>query len=75
MKRSVKIYRYPLDETTDLFVSGADIRYGKNRIKIEAEALNRNNLATGQSMFLPSIQGAYTFPLSNPGIIKLITRQ
>jgi hypothetical protein len=72
-KSSVKIYRYPLDETTDLFVSGADIRYGKNRIKIEAEALNRNNLATGQSMFLPSIQGAYTFPLSDPGIIKLIT--
>ena len=72
-RSSIKYYRYPYSTTSDFVMWGADFRYAARRIRLEGEAINRNNVATGDVMFSPSLQGAYSFPLKNSKIFKNIT--
>lgn len=68
---SAKTYRYPGAER-DLFVWGGDIRYGRDNYKVETEFLSRKNYIDNQTLNAAAIQGAISFPLSNPGIVKNI---
>lgn len=72
LRGSAKIYRYPGLET-DFFLWGADIRYGGERFKIEAEVLDRRTLYNNDDLFATCLQGAYSFPVKNAGIFKDIT--
>lgn len=72
-RSTVKFYRYPGNDTTDLLVWGADIRYGKKRYKVEAEVMNKQNFFNSDQVFSASIQGAYSFPMKNDFLFKDIT--
>ena len=72
LRGSAKIYRYPGLET-DFFLWGADLRYGGERFKIEAEVLDRRTLYNNDDLFATCLQGAYSFPVKNAGIFKDIT--
>jgi len=60
LRGSAKIYRYPGLET-DFFLWGADLRYGGERFKIEAEVLDRRTLYNNDDLFATCLQGAYSF--------------
>ena len=72
LKASAKAYRYPGVER-DLFVWGGDLRYGKDRFKIETEFLSRKNYFDKQTLNALSVQGAFSFPISKTGIFRDIT--
>jgi hypothetical protein len=72
LRGSAKIYRYPGVET-DFFLWGADLRYGGERFKIEAEFLDRRNLFNDDDLLATCLQGAYSFPVKNAGIFKDVT--
>ena len=71
-RASAKIYRYPGIDA-DFFLWGADFRYGKERFKIEAEVLDREDLSSGDNLFSSCLQGGYSFPVKNGGMFKDIT--
>lgn len=71
-RASAKIYRYPGIDA-DFFLWGADFRYGKDRFKIEAEVLDREDLSSGDNLFSSCLQGGYSFPIKNGGMFKDIT--
>ncbi|MCE5319566.1 MAG: hypothetical protein LLF93_00510 [Bacteroidales bacterium] len=71
-RASAKVYRYPGIDA-DFFLWGADMRYGKERFKIEAEVLDREDQSTGDNLFSSCLQGGYSFPIKNGGMFKDIT--
>lgn len=67
-RTSAKIYRYA-GETLDLLLWGADLHYAGKRLRLEAEAMNRNpEGGGGETLFGAYIQGAYVFDLNRSKI-------
>ena len=64
-RSSAKIYRYN-NERRDLLFWGTDVRYANNRLRLEAELMNRRSYTTGLDLLGAYIQGLYTFDLPNP---------
>ncbi|NCC46308.1 MAG: hypothetical protein EOM16_04650 [Bacteroidia bacterium] len=73
LRVTAKIYDYPMSATNDYFIWGADFRYAKGRYLIESEVMDRYNRFDETDRLSLYIQGAYSFPLDNPGVIHDIT--
>jgi hypothetical protein len=73
-RTTAKVYNYPLAEDKDYFIWGADVRYGQERYRLEAEVMNRHNRFDGVDRFSFYIQAGYSFPLyGNTRLFKNIT--
>lgn len=73
LRATIKVYKYPLGQREDFFISGADLRYAAERLKIESEVMNRHNYFNGVNRFTSYIQGAYSFPINIGELFKDIT--
>lgn len=72
-RSTAKIYRYPYSTTEDFIIMGADIRYGRERYKFEAEVMNRHNRYDHTDRLSAYIQGGYSIPVNNFLIFKDVT--
>lgn len=72
LRATAKLYRYPKTSTEDYVIWGADLRYGRERYKVEAEVMNRHNKFDDADRFSVYLQGGYSFPLNKGGLFKNI---
>ncbi len=63
-RTSAKIYHYN-SETIEMLLWGADVHYANDRLRVEAEVMNRTSHTTSRDLFGTYIQGAYMFDLRN----------
>jgi hypothetical protein len=63
-RTSAKIYQYN-SETVEMFLWGADVHYANDRLRVEAELMNRVSHTTSRDLLGAYIQGAYMFALPN----------
>jgi hypothetical protein len=70
LRTTAKLYHNPLTIESDYLFLGADIRYAKERFKLEAEVMNRRNRYSNIDRFSYYIQGAKSFPLKKSEIFK-----
>ena len=72
-RTTAKFYRYPLSDQQDYTFWGVDARYAGSNYNIETEVMHRYNDFDGVNRISLYVQGSYTFPVRNPGIIKSVT--
>lgn len=64
LRATAKIHTFPFSQTQDYIFTGADLRYGKERMKFHAEVMNRHNKADGVNRLTSHIEGALSLPLA-----------
>ena len=64
-RASAKLYRYT-GETVEMTLWGADLHYANQRLRLQAEVMNRMNHTTSPDLFGTYIQGTYIFNLNAP---------
>ena len=70
---TAKYYRFPFSDNEDYSFWGVDARYAGNNYKIETEVMHRYNDYDGVNRISSYVQGSYTFPFDNSGLVKCIT--
>ncbi len=69
-RMTAKMHTFPFSETQDYVFTGADLRFGRERLKIQAEVMNRHNRADNVNRFSSHLEGALSLPLPNGKIFK-----
>jgi len=69
---TAKMHTFPFSETQDYLFSAADLRFGRERLKFQAEVMNRHNRADNVNRFSSHLEGALSLPLPNGKIFKEI---
>ena len=77
-RASAKVYKYyrePLPNVSELniLLTGTDVHYDNNRLRVEAELMNRHSYNDGLDLSGAYIQGAYTVGLPNAKMFNCLT--
>ena len=64
-RASAKLYRYS-GETVEMLIWGADVHYANDRLRLQAEVMNRTAHTTSRDLFGSYVQGMYTFDFKAP---------
>ncbi|MDR1153461.1 MAG: hypothetical protein LBL04_02020 [Bacteroidales bacterium] len=71
-RASAKLYHYT-SEAIEMFLWGADAHYAGDRLRVEAEVMNRTSHTTSRDLLGAYIQGAYRFDLRNGKMFRSLT--
>ncbi|MDR2910335.1 MAG: hypothetical protein LBV47_03075 [Bacteroidales bacterium] len=63
-RTSAKVYQYN-GEIVEMLLWGADVHYANERLRVEAEVMNRTAHTTSRDLFGTYIQGTYMFDIKN----------